>query len=232
MVEIVLKAKGRNALSTQLMRETRERIQAAGDAPILLTGDGPDFCAGLNLKEVYDLDLAGMTGFLDDLIGLVKALFHHPGPTVAAVNGHAIAGGCVLALCCDHRILRAEERVRIGLNEVALGLHFPPFVLRACAYRLPKASVEPVILGAGLYGYADALALGLVDAVSDDPWGDAKVWLAQRAALPRHAYADAKAALRGGVRATAAEEAAFRDEAVPFLTSPALKDMIRQVLKL
>ena len=63
---------------------------------------------------------------LDDLI---DALYGYPGPTVAAVNGHAIAGGCVLALCCDLRVMADDPKLRIGLNEVALGLEFPPKIL-------------------------------------------------------------------------------------------------------
>ena len=93
---------------------------------MFLTGDGDAFSAGLNLKEVAALDERGMARFLETLERMVTALYEYPGPVVAWVNGHAIAGGCVVALACDHRLMTSAPRARIGLNEVPLGLRFPP----------------------------------------------------------------------------------------------------------
>src|SRR5262245_65510790 len=168
MIEIVLDGPGKNALSTTLMEALRERIRAAGGAPVLLTGAGDAFSAGLDLKHVVSLDQPGMARFLALLEDLVATLFAHPGPTVAAVNGHAIAGGCVLALCCDHRVITAEPRVRIGLNEVALGVPFPPRTLAAVLHRIPPRSRDEVLLGAELHPPDAALRLGLVDEIAAD----------------------------------------------------------------
>src|SRR5262245_47925716 len=98
MVELLLSAPGKNALSLAHMESILERVRAAADAPLLVTGAGDAFSAGLNLKEVAALDRPGMERFLGVLEDMIAALFGHPGPTVAAINGHAIAGGCVLAL--------------------------------------------------------------------------------------------------------------------------------------
>ncbi len=148
MREIKLSAPGKNAMSSELMHFVRRELQAAAGAPVLFVGEGDAFSAGLNLKEVGSLDAAGMAVFIDLLEDMVLELFTYPGPTVACVNGHAIAGGTVLALCCDHRVATSNENARIGLNEVAIGLHFPPRVLALAKNRIPKRHLEQVLLGA------------------------------------------------------------------------------------
>src|SRR5262249_11169055 len=136
MKRIVLSGPGKNSLSTTLMQRTLAEIREAGSAPIFLTGDGDAFSAGLNLKEVAGLDADGMATFLRALEDLVKALYEHPAPVVAWINGHAIAGGCVVALCADMRIMTGRDGPRIGLNEVALGLRFPPLTWAMIRSRL------------------------------------------------------------------------------------------------
>ena len=156
MVEITLDGPGMNALSFALMSALRDQLLAAAGQPVLLTGAGKAFSAGLDLKEVASLDPAGMTRFLDLLEEVVGLLYHHAAPTVAYVNGHAIAGGCVLALCCDRRIC-VDGRLRVGLNEVAIGLRFPPRTLRVVRRQIPARHAHEVLLGAQLHGPADAL---------------------------------------------------------------------------
>ena len=110
MVEITMAWKAKNALGTETMTDLRTRLRAAAGAPVLLTGTGDAFSAGLNLKEVASLDVAGMRAFLELLESLMTELFQYPGPVVAHVNGHAIAGGCILALACDHRVAAGGRR--------------------------------------------------------------------------------------------------------------------------
>src|SRR6266567_1568012 len=122
MVELVVEGPGRNALGSAIMARLIEQIEAAGGRPLLVTGAGNAFSAGLNLREVGSLGPDEMAAFLTQLERLFATLYQYPGPTVALVNGHAIAGGCVLALCCDARVAVADPEVKIGLNETALGL--------------------------------------------------------------------------------------------------------------
>ena len=126
MNRIVLSAPGKNALSIAVLERLRRDVETTHGEPFLLTGAGDVFCAGLNLKELVTLDVAGVQRLLEALDGAVDALFHHPAPTAAWVNGHAIAGGCVLAMCCDVAVASSDPRIRIGLNETALGLPLPP----------------------------------------------------------------------------------------------------------
>ncbi len=209
MFELVLSAPGKNALGTSVLEDLRRRLSEARGEPVLLTGAGDAFCAGLNLKEVAVIDLEGARRLLRSLEGLVDELFGYPAPTVALVNGHAIAGGCILALCCDHRVAASDPRIRIGLNETALGLPFPPRILAMVRSRVPPGAVDRVVLEAGLHAPAEARALGLVDAVADDARGVAVAALQRLSSHPRDAYVRNKARLRAGVlgmREEAAEE--------------------------
>lgn len=197
VVEIAIEGPGKNALGTPVMEVLLAKLGAAGGKPVLLRGAGDAFSAGLNLKEVASLDAPGLERFLRLLERLVSALYAYPGPTVACVNGHAIAGGCVLALACDHRVAKADPAVRIGLNEVALGLRFPPAVLRLARERLAGSHASEVLLGAGLHAPDEARRLGLVDEVAADPDAVARKRLEALAAHPAADYAACKVALRG-----------------------------------
>ena len=217
MQEIVISFPAKkNATSTATLEALARDLAAAGDSPILLTGAGNVFSAGLDLEEVANLDAARARRLLDALEGIVEKLFLHPAPTVALVNGHAIAGGCVLALCCDHRVAAADPRARIGLNEVAAGLAFPPKTLAMIRARLGGPRAESVILGARLHDPAGAREAGLVDEVAEDARAVALARLEALSRHPREAYARAKHALRGGALALSdAERRAFEAEVLP-----------------
>jgi len=231
MKEIVLSAPGKNAINSALMREVLAQLAEGRGEPLLLTGAGDAFSAGLNLKEVLSLDGDDMARFLALLEELTRTLYEYPGPTVALVNGHAIAGGCVLALCCDHRVAPATGKARIGLNEVALGLRFPPAVMKLAKARVPERALARVILGAELVDAATALELGLLDEVAQDASTRAGERLAQLASHPPDAYARAKQLLRGGVLdATHEESARFAEHDLASWTSDALRERIRKIL--
>jgi enoyl-CoA hydratase len=211
----------KNATSTATLEALSRDLAAAGNAPLLLSGAGNVFSAGLDLEEAASLDPPRARALLDALEGVVERLFLHPAPTVALVNGHAIAGGCVLALCCDHRVAVADPKARIGLNEVAAGLAFPPRTLAMIRARLGNPRAEVAVLGARLYDPLSARDAGLVDEVAEDA---RPVALARLEALSRHpheAYARAKRALRAGALAvTEADRRAFEEEVLPRWCSP------------
>jgi enoyl-CoA hydratase len=229
MKTILLSGPGKNSLSTPLMERMLSEIRAAKDEPLFLTGEGDAFSAGLNLKEIAEHDVGGMTKFLGTLEELVKALFEHPAPTVAFVNGHAIAGGCVMTLCCDLRFMTARPGPRIGLNEVALGLRFPPLTFEMTRRRVSAQLLERVLLEAALYDAPNAQRLGLVDEIGEE--ADARAMLEKLAAHPREIYAAAKQAMRGTLTVPEEERRRFIDETIPYWASPALKERLRSVLK-
>jgi len=232
IVTLRIEAPGKNALSTALMQDVIAQIRAAGDRPVLVIGTGDSFSAGLNLKEVAASDAAQMERFLALLDEMVEALFAHPAPMAACVNGHAIAGGCVIALCADWRVVADEPSARIGLNEVALGLEFPPRVLRLAQYRIPPQSREHVLLGAGLFDPATAQRLGLVDEVARDPETAARAWLEVAASHPADVYAATKRSLRAGaLDLSPADRRYFESIVLPRWTSPAVRESARAALE-
>jgi enoyl-CoA hydratase/carnithine racemase len=167
-------------------------------------------------------------GLLDDVI---DALYGHAAPTVACVNGHAIAGGCVVALCCDVRVAVDDPRVRIGLNEVSLGLEFPPKILELVQRRLPAPALERVVLEGGLHEPRTALSLGLVDEVATDAHARARTSLSRLAALPQGVYAATKRTLHAGALELSAEQRRyFREQVVPAWCAPETKERVRAAL--
>jgi enoyl-CoA hydratase len=94
----------------------------------------------------------------------MTGFFALPMPVVAAINGHAIAGGCVLALMCDERIME-EGNYKIGLNEVQLGIGLPSVVIESLRLAVPAESLVPLAVEGRLVSPTEALALGLVRAV-------------------------------------------------------------------
>jgi enoyl-CoA hydratase len=227
---VVLSGPHKNALSTALMTAVIEALDDAGGEPVLLTGDGDAFSAGLDLREVAALDATGMERFLDLLESMAATLYRYPGPVAAAVNGHAIAGGCVLTLCSDYRVVARHDRLRIGLNEVALGVAFPPRTLAAVLSRLPRQHCEVVLLGAQLYGPDDALRLGLVDAVADDPVTEATRWLEVVATHDAAAYATTKLAVRDSLQEAAQAWPGWLRQALGTWTGPNLRAAVARLL--
>ncbi|MFO0756729.1 MAG: enoyl-CoA hydratase/isomerase family protein [Byssovorax sp.] len=231
--EITMNGPGKNALGAAMMTFLIDALREAGGRPVLLTGTGDAFSAGLNLREVAGLDEAGMLDFLRLLERCMSALYLYPGPTVAAINGHAIAGGAVLACCCDDRVATASPRARIGLNEVALGVRFPPRILTILRRRLPPEHLETLILGARLVDPAEAARLGLVDVVAEDPLAAARARLALLASHPAAAYAASKRDLRGATDIDLCpddEAERLLVQALPAWSSPALKEKIASIL--
>ena len=117
-----------------------------------------------------------------------------PRPVVAAVNGHAIAGGCVLVQQADVRVM-AAGKFKIGLNETRIGVGLPSAVVETLRFHAP-GSFLPVALEGGLFDPDEALRLGLVDEVADDAEARALERARELAEIPAAAYAQVKAALR------------------------------------
>ena len=216
-----------NAMGTKLMTWLRGELREAGGAPILLTGKGKAFSAGLDIAEVASLDLDGLRAFLGLLDDLVIDLYTYPGPVVALVNGHAIAGGCVLSLCSDFRVAPAGTKARIGLNEVALGLRFPPAVMALVRDRIPRRTLEEAILGAEVHDAENAARLGFIDEVADDAERVARERLALLESHSQSAYAATKRTIREPAMRTArAERHAWFEAQLPAWTSAEVRERL------
>jgi len=232
VTEIVLDGPGMNALGSRMMSWIRQRLREADGGPVLFRGEGEAFSAGLNLKEVTSLDREGMVEFLALLDEMVRDLYMYPGPTVALVNGHAIAGGCVLALCCDERIAPVDGRGKIGLNEVALGVTFPPNVMALVLDRIPRRHQERVLLGAELHPVDRALALGLLDQVAEDAPAHARERVERLASHPVEAYAAAKLRLRRpAMNAASLDRSRWESEEMAVWWSERVRSLLRARLE-
>src|SRR5262249_33689976 len=233
MVDIVIEGRARNALSTDVMHKLVAAIDAAGGEPLHVRGAGGAFSAGLDLREVVSLSMAGMAGFLRLLERLFTSLYQYPAPTVALVNGHAIAGGCILALCCDYRVAAADPSAKIGLNEAAIGVVFPPRTLAIARARVSRRHATDILLGAAPHDPEGARAIGLVDEVAADAEAVARRKLAALSAHPRGAYARIKRDLRGATPdALASDDALDRylADSVPIWTGGEVKERVAKVL--
>jgi enoyl-CoA hydratase/carnithine racemase len=229
--EVHMDLPSRNALDEYSCAWLEERLTEADGRPLLLRGTSDAFCAGLNLKRVLDLEGGAMADFLDAVARPLVRLFEYPAPTLALVEGHAIAGGCVLVQCCDYRLALDDERLRIGVNEVALGACFPPALLRIMVHRIPRRHVGEVLLGAQLHCPERALQVGLLDELSPQPEEAAKEKLKALASHPHATYASTKRALRSGVTdLTAEDRRRFLEDEVPLWSSDELRGRVRAAL--
>lgn len=164
-----LSHKTSNALSQALVEELANEIEVLkGDeslkAIVLTSANEKFFSIGFDVPSLLPLTKEDFTTFYRSFNQLSINLYTLPIPTVAAINGHAIAGGCILALCCDIRVI-AEGRKLIGLNEVKLGVPVPYVADRILISLVGARHAREVMELGEFYPPEDALRIGLVDAI-------------------------------------------------------------------
>ncbi len=155
-----------NALDLELLTELTATVGELADVapPMVLTGAGRSFSAGVDLRRIVDEPREYAAEFLVMLVRAFRAVFEYPGPAVAAVNGHAIAGGFVFAAACDHRVL-AEGNAKLGLSELAVGVPFPNAAIEIVRHAVGTSAASTLALGAELVDVATALRHGYVHEV-------------------------------------------------------------------
>lgn len=140
---------------------------ASGSATALvLTGTGSSFSAGVDLFRVLSGGTEYLGRFLPALELFFRTLLTFPKPAVAAVNGHAIAGGCIIAAACDHRIM-ANGSGRIGIPELAVGVPFPALPFEIVGARVQPPKFRELVNSGRVVLPSEALALGLIDEVAE-----------------------------------------------------------------
>lgn len=207
-----------NALDVELLAALAEELRALEQAPpgaLVLTGAGRAFSAGVDLHRVLDGGSEYAVQLLEGLDTVLLGLFDAPFPVVCALNGHAIAGGYVLACATDHRVM-AEGRGRVGVPELAVGVPWPSIALELVRYALPPNRVQELVYLGETYAAADAQARGLVDALaSPEQLLDQALAVAERlAAIPVAAFRSTKAMLHGASRERMTRLAAEREPEV------------------
>jgi enoyl-CoA hydratase len=203
-VAVVSLARGPvNAMDTAALCAVTETFTGLANSPdgpaaVVITGKGRAFSAGVDLRSLLDGGPAYLTEFLPALSEALHAVFTFDRPVVAAVNGHAIAGGAVLACCADVRLM-TDGPGRIGVPEVKVGVPFPRVPLEVMRYAVGPRVAERLVLGADTLPAARALALGLVDELVDpDELVDRAIGLATELSttIPPDTFAMTKRQLR------------------------------------
>ncbi len=203
-----------NALDPALVANLAASLDEAerSGRPLVLTGNGRFFSAGLDLAGL-PREREEMGAFVDAFDDLLRRLFLCPCPTVAAVNGHAVAGGAILAAACDVRIGAAGD-YRIGVSEVQLGVIFPAVAFEVLRAAIPAPRTAEVLLRGRLTGPEDAVTNGFLhELASAEALLERAVERAEElGALPRAAYAHTKRELRAEFVDRAARDRASKRE--------------------
>jgi enoyl-CoA hydratase/carnithine racemase len=204
-----------NAIDPELAAagiELLEELSSESAGAVVITGTGASFCAGLDLKVAPTLDAGQQESMREAVNGLLGGWALFPRPLVTAVNGHAIAGGLILALCGDYRV--AGPGGSFGLTEVNVGVPYPPAAIAIVRSELPRPAARRLALGGQLIDSRAACEEGLFDeCVPEDELLGRAVAAAQRLApLAGPAYTATKRALRAEV-ARAVEPGALSGDA-------------------
>ena len=192
-----------NPMNTDFIKELRENISRIEADPsvrgVILTGNTPGyFTVGLDLKELYYYDQDQIEEFWTHWDAMVMEMTRFPKPMIAAINGYSPAGGCGIAITCDHRMMAEGERFIIGLNEVAVGITVPENIYELYAFWLGRRRAYQCLMQGKLMQVKEAQAIGLVDEVypMEDLLPKAEENLQRLLMLPDNILQDSKRNMR------------------------------------
>jgi enoyl-CoA hydratase len=197
---------------------------------IVLTGRDGIFSAGVDLKRLGAGGAEYIRRFLPALHRLYEAVFFHPKPVVAAVNGHAIAGGCVLACCADRRLM-ARDAGRIGVTEILVGVPFPALAFEIVRLAVPPRYLPEFTLSGATYTTDEALRRGWVEEIvePDELIDDAISIARELSLLSPAAFAQTKFQIRQPASERLAKTGDATDKAVTDIwAAPATLSYIRE----
>jgi enoyl-CoA hydratase/carnithine racemase len=198
-----------NALNLELLRALHGAIDDSvrdGVRGIVLSGAQGLFSAGVDVPALLQRDRDGVREYWRELFALCGTLARSPIPLVAAITGHSPAGGAVLALFCDYRVM-AEGPYRIGLNEVQVGLIVPEAIQLALRRVVGTYRAERLLVSGAMIESTEALACGFVDELTgvDQVATRAIHWLGELLALPPHAMLATRQLARADLAAAYAD---------------------------
>jgi len=232
---IRLAHKKASGMDIELNEALREAIEgAAEDAAVnalIVTGTGSIFSAGVDLPRLIDSGPSYVEPFVESLDAVLRALFLFPKPAIAAVNGHAIAGGAILTFACDYRIMSGG---RIGVPELLVGVPFPALALEIVRFAVPRHHLQSTIYMGRTVEASEALAIGLIDEVvaAAELASRATVIASQLGAIAPEAFQLTKRQLREPSLLAAARVASrSADETDAMWAAPATHKRIRAYLE-
>jgi 3,2-trans-enoyl-CoA isomerase len=158
-----------NAINHQMVKELTACIQSLevdnSIGGLIITGKPGFFSSGIDLIEAYEYNEEQSRGLWTDFLFLQRKLVSFKKPMVAAINGHSPAGGCVLAICCDYRVM-AEGSFIIGLNEIPVGIIVPDSIFNLYAFWLGQRKAYQYLMEGKLLKVNEAFEAGLIDEVA------------------------------------------------------------------
>lgn len=168
VVHVLTMKNDQNLLDPPFLARLHEALdeveeESETESALVLTGEGKYFSNGLNLPELMKLEAPEMGQFSKEMARLAGRLVVSPVPTVAALNGHAFAGGAVLALACDYRIMR-EDRGWLCFSEVDVGIPIPPPIMGLVRAKLAGTTARDAVLAGKRFSAHEAIAGGFADA--------------------------------------------------------------------
>ena len=198
-----------NALDPSLVRKLRAAVEAApqeGAQALVLSGAPGLFSGGLDVPALMQLDRDTFRTFWLDFFGLCAALARSPIPTVAAITGHAPAGGAVLSIMCDYRVM-ARGAFKIGLNEVQVGLSVPECIQASLRRLVGTYRAERLLVAGAMVDAEAAHAIGFVDELVEPDLVVSRslLWLGDLLKLPAHAMRETRRMARADLAALFAD---------------------------
>jgi enoyl-CoA hydratase/carnithine racemase len=225
-----------NALNPALCGALKNAVLGAvadGAQGLVLSGGPKVFSAGLDVPFLLGLsdDRAALTAAWEAFFDAARALAQCPVPIAAAIAGHAPAGGCVLALCCDYRVM-ARGLFRLGLNETQVGLVAPEGLQILMRRVVGPHRAERLLVAGELVEAEQALAIGLVDELAhlEEVTLRARLWLEPLLRLPRQPMLDTRAMARADVVAALAPERIRLDRFIDAWTAPDTQAGLRALM--
>jgi len=217
-----------------LLAACRELSADPGVRGVMLATGRPMFCPGLDLRELIDYDRGRMDRFMARFSEAVLSLFTLPKPLLAALDGHALAGGCLLAVTADRRVLR--RGCRVGLNAIRVGLPLPYGMALILREAVHSSRLEEAALLGRNYEDEQAVEAGIVHELHDgkgfEPY--CREQLERMASREPSAFATTKRYLRSAtVDRIRADDERYRDEFLDcWFSAPARRRMKRMVEEL
>lgn len=166
VAEITLNRPKVNAINERVVHELAQclnEIRRDDTArALILTGEGSFFSFGFDVPELYQYEKKDFTEFMLNFSDMLRNVFLFPKPVVAALNGHTIAGACILALACDYRLMVAEK-AKISLNEITFGSTLFTSAVEMLRFLVGSRNASTILYSGRMYSADEAVRLGLIE---------------------------------------------------------------------
>ena len=225
-----------NAMNGEMITELNDMLtNISGDSTIagaIITGKEHFFSAGLDLIELYNYSEEEAEAFWHKFLNFTATITAFKKPLVAAITGHSPAGGCVIALACDYRVM-AEGKYIIGLNEVPVGIIVPESIFTLYSFWIGQANAARSLLEGKLFSPEEALSIGLIDEIVNPAriLTAAERKIRKYMAMERNTWEQSKLNIRKGlIDATSADQGDALAAMLQQWWSPATRSILKTII--